>query len=81
MKKIKIGILTMSDGREYLHKTFEELNFNKQHSIAKALTDTGMFEVVEGERIINSNTVAKEEGMRLRESSVEATVFNYTIWC
>ena len=81
MKKIKIGILTMSDGREYLHETFEELNFNKQHSIAKALTDTGMFEVVEGERIINSNTVAKEEGMRLRENSVEATVFNYTIWC
>ena len=81
MKKIKIGILTMSDGREYLHKSFEELNFNKQHSIAKALTDTGMFEVVEGERIINSNTVAKEEGLRLRENSVEATVFNYTIWC
>ena len=71
----------MSDGREYLHNTFEELNFNKQHSIAKALTDTGLFEVIEGERIINSNTVAKEEGMRLRENSVEATIFNYTIWC
>ena len=81
MKKIKIGILTMSDGREYLHKKFEDLNFKKQHSIAKALTDTGLFEVVEGERIVNSNTVAKEEGLRLRENSVEATIFNYTIWC
>lgn len=81
MKKIKVGILTMSDGREYLHKTFEELNFKKQRSIAEALTATGLFEVVEGRQIINSNTVAKEEGMRLRENSVEATIFNYTIWC
>ena len=81
MKKIKVGLLTMSDGREYLHKTFEELNFTKQHNIANALTDTGLFEVVEGEQVINSNTVAKQEGIRLKENSVEATIFNYSIWC
>lgn len=81
MKKIKVGLLTMSDGRIYLHKEFEQLNFEKQHSIAEALRATGEFEVVEGERIINSNTVAKEEGIRLRENGVEATIFNYTIWC
>lgn len=81
MKKIKVGLLTMSDGRQYLHQTFEELNFTKQHAIAKALTETGLFEVVEGRAIINSNTVAKEEGIYLRENSVEATVFNYSIWC
>ena len=81
MKKIKVGLLTMSDGRIYLHKEYEELNFAKQHEIAKALTETGLFEVVEGEQVINSNTVAKEEGLRLREQSVEVTVFNYTIWC
>lgn len=81
MKKIKVGLLTMSDGRIYLHKEFEQLNFEKQHSIAEALHATGEFEVVEGERIINSNTVAKEEGIRLRENGVEATIFNYTIWC
>lgn len=81
MKKIKVGLLTMSDGRIYLHKEYEELNFTKQHEIAKALNETGLFTVVEGEHIINSNTVAKEEGIRLREQSVEVTVFNYTIWC
>ena len=81
MKKIKVGLLTMSDGRHYLHNTFEELNFTKQHNIAKALTDTGLFEVVEGQRVIGSNTVAKEEGIRLKENSVEVTVFNYSIWC
>ena len=81
MKKIKVGLLTMSDGRIYLHQEYEQLNFEKQHAIAKALTDTGLFEVVEGRKIINSNTVAKEEAIRLREHSVEATIFNYTIWC
>lgn len=81
MKKIKVGLLTMSDGRSYLHKEYEQLNFTKQQEIAQALTETGLFEVVQGERIINSNTVAKEEGIRLREQSVEVTIFNYTIWC
>ncbi len=81
MKKIKVGILTMSDGREYLHEEYLELNTTKQHNIAKALEATGEFEVVEGQRIINSNTVAKEEAMRLRESGVEVTIFNYSIWC
>lgn len=81
MKKIKVGLLTMSDGRIYLHEEYEQLNFTKQHEIAKVLEETGMFEVVEGNRIINSNTVAKEEGTRLREESVEVTIFNYTIWC
>lgn len=81
MKKIKVGLLTMSDGRIYLHEEYEQLNFTKQHEIAKVLEETGMFEIVEGNRIINSNTVAKEEGTRLREESVEVTIFNYTIWC
>lgn len=81
MKKIKVGLLTMSDGRIYLHEEYEQLNFEKQHAIAAALTATGLFEVVEGTRIINANNVAKEEGIRLRENGVEATIFNYTIWC
>ena len=81
MKKIRVGLLTMSDGRIYLHEEYEQLNFEKQHAIAAALTATGLFEVVEGTRIINENTVAREEGIRLRESGVEATIFNYTIWC
>ena len=81
MKKIKVGILTMSDGREYLHEEYLELNKTKQHNIAKALNATNEFEVVEGNRIINSNTVAKEEAMRLCEEGVEVTIFNYSIWC
>lgn len=81
MKKIRVGLLTMSDGRIYIHKEYEALNFQKQHAIKAALEATGAFEVVEGEHVINSNALAKQEGTRLREQGVEATVFNYTIWC
>ena len=81
MKKIKVGLLTMSDGRIYIHNEYEALNFQKQHAIKAALEATGAFEVVEGEHVINSNALAKQEGTRLREQGVEVTVFNYTIWC
>ena len=81
MKKIRVGLLTLSDGRIYLHEEYKQLNFDKQHAIAAALTETGLFEVVEGTRLLNSNAVAKEEAIRLRESGVEVTIFNYSIWC
>lgn len=81
VKKIRVGILTMSDGREYLHKEFENLNFKYQHDIASVLNSVGDFEVIEGSRIINSNTAAKEEGMRLLREGAEVTIFNFAIWC
>lgn len=81
MQKIKVGLLTMSDGRIYIHNEYEQLNFKKQHAVKAALEATGLFEVTEGNSIINSNSLAKKEAMRLRESGVEVTIFNYTIWC
>lgn len=47
MNKIRVGILTMSDGREYLHKEYEEMNLGYQRDIAAALEATGAFEVVQ----------------------------------
>lgn len=81
MRKIKVGILTMSDGRIYLHNQYEELNFKYQHEIANALNATDEFEVVEGNSIINTNDYAKTEGKRLLEQGVEVTIINYAIWC
>lgn len=79
--KIKVGILTMSDGRPYLHAEYEALNFQYQHEIAAVLEASGNFEVIEGRQVINTNTAAKEEGMRLLQAGAEMTIFNYTIWC
>ena len=81
MEKIVVGILTMSDGRKYLHDAFTEINMEYQHGIARALEKTGRFRVVEGTQPLNTNEVAKTEAKRLAENGVEVTIFNYAIWC
>ena len=81
MEKIKVGILTMSDGRKYLHDEYEELNFEIPKGDCRCFKETNEFDVVEGARIINSNDCAKSEAKRLSEKGVEVTIFNYAIWC
>lgn len=81
MKKFKVGLLTMSDGRPYLHNLQYEMNMGYQSDIKRRLEETGCVEVVEGEYPINSNTAAKEQAERLKEAGVEMTIFNYAIWC
>lgn len=81
MKKIKVGIITMSDGRIYLHEEYKDMLLSYQNEIAKALEAEGSFEVIQGERAVNSNTVAKEEAIRIKEAGAEVTIFNYAIWC
>ncbi len=81
MDKIKVGILTMSDGRQYLHKSFYEINMEYQHKIAEALKKTGKFDIIEGAQPINTNDCAREEAKRLAREGAEVTIFNYAIWC
>lgn len=81
MKKFKVGLLTMSDGRPYLHQLQYEMNMKYQADIRRRLEETGLVEVVEGEYPINSNTAAREQARRLRTADVEMTIFNYAIWC
>lgn len=81
MKKFKVGLLTMSDGRPYLHKIQHDMNMQYQNDIKDALEATGLVEVVAGEAPINSNTAAREQAQKLKEAGVEMTIFNYAIWC
>lgn len=48
MEKIKVGLLTMSDGREYLHQDYIQLNMDYQQEIKEALESTGLFQVTAG---------------------------------
>lgn len=50
MEKIKVGLLTMSDGREYLHQDYIQLNMDYQRDIKEALESTGLFQVTAGDR-------------------------------
>lgn len=81
MKKFKVGVLTMSDGRPYLHQTQFEMNMQYQRGIQEALEGTGLVEVIAGSAPIDSSDAAKREARRLKEAGVELTIFNYAIWC
>lgn len=80
LKKIKVGILTFSDGRKYIHDTLVELNQSYQDRLAMALEATGLVDVIVGKEIIWTPEGARTEGKRLREANVDMTIFNYAIW-
>lgn len=81
MRKYRVGLLTFSDGRHYLHERHYELNKRYQSRIARELAQTGIVDVVEGETIIGDPVAAGNEGRRMREAAVDMTIFNYAIWC
>jgi L-fucose isomerase len=78
--KRKVGILTFSDGRKYIHDDLLEVNLMYQRRLAEALAATGEIEPVVGKEIIWTSEVAQREGRRLAAEGVELTIFNYAIW-
>ena len=81
MEKIKVGILTFSDGRRHIHEDLKETNQRYQMQLATDLEATGEVEVVQGREIINTSRIAQTEAKRLNQEGVEMTIFNYAIWC
>lgn len=80
MSKFKVGILTFSDGRRYIHEDLVSTNQRYQERLAKALEATGEVEVVGGTEIIWTPKIARREGQRLAAVGVDLTIFNYAIW-
>lgn len=79
MRKPKIGVLTFSDGREFIHRTLVEMNQMFQRKLRQRLEAAG-YEVVAGRDIIWTNHLAVQEAKRLTAEGAEATVFNYAVW-
>lgn len=81
MKKIKVGILTFSDGRKYIHDDLLATNQRYQDQLERTLNKTGQVEVFAGNEIIWNPEVARRESRRLETAGVDVTIFNYAIWC
>ena len=81
MKKFKVGILTFSDGRKYIHDDLLATNQRYQDQLEKALEATGQVKVFAGEEIIWNPEIACRESQRLESAGVDITIFNYAIWC
>ena len=81
MDKLKVGILTFSDGREYIHNDLLPVNEAYQDSLARTLEGTGQVEVVPGREIIWNQRLAQTEARRLAATGCDLTILNYAIWC
>jgi len=81
MKKRKVGIITFSDGRKFVHDELLQMNKKFQERLVKALEGTGEVEVVTASDVVWKPSLAKKAGKELMKAEVEATVFNYAIWC
>jgi L-fucose isomerase len=50
--KRKVGILTFSDGRKYVHDNLLEVNWRYQNRLCRALEAAGEVDIVSGEEIV-----------------------------
>ena len=75
----KLGILSFSDGREFVHKDLKHMLRGFEDRIAGRLAAAG-HEVVRVQQVW-TNELAVSEAKRLAEERCECTVFNYAVWC
>ena len=81
MKKRRVGVITFSDGRDFVHRDLIDMNREFQDRLVRALEATGEVEVVVASEIVWKPSLAKKAGIEMMKAEVEATIFNYAIWC
>jgi L-fucose isomerase len=74
----KIGVLTFSDGREFVHRDVLGTNERFQTRLANRLAADG-HEVVIGD-VVWSAESARSQARRLVQEGCDATIFNYAVW-
>ena len=75
----RIGILTFSDGRDFMHQRVAEFCGAVEAEIANALTTAG-HEVVRAREIVWTNDLATSEARRIADSRPDLTIFNIPVW-
>jgi len=78
--KIKIGILGFSDGEPEVHKQLKDFVQSQMDTISKALDKSGLVEVIKGEKLVNSVSLAKEEALKLISKDVDGVIFSYGVF-
>lgn len=76
---MKVGVMTFSDGRSYVHEDLLPVNRRYQDQVVRALRQKGL-DVVAAEEIIWTPELARREARRLAAAGVDLTIFNYAIW-
>ena len=81
MEPFKVGILTLSDGRAFVHQAHLKAGTlaHFQQRLCERVTGAG-YEVVTGD-FVWTNVMAVDQAKRLAAAGCEATIFNYCVWC
>ncbi|MGH3670401.1 MAG: fucose isomerase, partial [Pseudonocardiaceae bacterium] len=75
----RIGLLTFSDGRDFVHADIKAFGRDIEHRIAQALERAG-HEVIRATEPIWTNTLATTEARRVADARPDLTIFNYPVW-
>lgn len=75
----RIGLLTMSDGRDFVAPDLDGYCKNSEEAIIARLTAAG-HEVVRAEAVVSGNDIATREARRVADARPDLTIFNYPVW-
>ncbi len=75
----RIGLLTFSDGRDFVHRDLVPFLTDIEQKIVAALT-AGGHEVIRGEEPIWTNELATQEARRVADARPDLTIFNIPVW-
>lgn len=75
----RIGLLSFSDGRDYVHRDIAGFIDTTEARLAEALTAAG-HQVVRGPEPVWTNELATSAARQLADQHVDLTVFHYAVW-
>ncbi|MGH3627977.1 MAG: fucose isomerase, partial [Sciscionella sp.] len=75
----RIGLISISDGREFVHRDLEGFIGAAQDRLAAALRSAG-HEVVVARAAVNSNAAAVSVAREVDAARPDLTVLHYAVW-
>ncbi|MFZ0214524.1 MAG: fucose isomerase, partial [Candidatus Dormiibacterota bacterium] len=74
-----IGVLTFSDGRDFVHRDLEQFERQVEDSLAGRLREAG-HQVVRADQPITSSDLASREGRRIQAANPDLVIFSLPVW-
>ena len=75
----RIGVISISDGRDHVHARNADFIQSKQDALVQALRNAG-HEVVVGDDLVSTNALATSVARKVAAADVDVTVLYYAVW-
>jgi L-fucose isomerase len=75
----RIGLLTFSDGRDFVHRSLLDFLAEKEQQIIAVLQARG-HEIIQGQEAIWTNELATREARRIADTRPDLTIFHIPVW-